>query len=196
MHCVCGCGQEIKITDEHKRKRRYPKYIRGHHRKGLFGENNPCWRGGRKISSKKYYEKNKKAHYERTREYIRKNSDRNRTYKKKYRDKNSKELYKKKKLYNLINSGKVLAYRRKRYANNREIENERSKLWRRNNSLKVNALKWFSRCGLKNLSNRGDLDELIELYVSFQKANKIINNDKLKGILQWNKLILEQARVS
>lgn len=41
--CQCGCG--TIITGWNRHKKRFMKFIRGHHSKG---ENNPAWKGGRR----------------------------------------------------------------------------------------------------------------------------------------------------
>lgn len=46
--CKCGCGQDIILTEEHIRRKRVPKYIKGHQMRGL-----PSWNKGLTIDDKR-----------------------------------------------------------------------------------------------------------------------------------------------
>jgi hypothetical protein len=50
--CACGCDTPIHSKDKWGRN---VSYVRGHSNKGRYGSESPCWRGGRSLDSRGYW---------------------------------------------------------------------------------------------------------------------------------------------
>jgi len=186
--CACGCGKEIVRTEDHIKRKRFPRYLKGHHNMGKVRELNANWKGGeewQKKTTRARYERNYDKIYANQQKWNKRNKEKVRLYKKKWKERNKEKVKRKDHLYYIKNIKKFKTDRRERYLKNREKENKTSIIWSKQNRPKVIARQWYKRMNILS-SNSKNEKELIMLYEAFQKANQLINKDQYVGLRRRN----------